>query len=81
MCEYEKEDEVEVEWCYVCGTKRIGFGWYMYMPCDMFEECERWICRRCIDYNTMTNVDDEYVCPHHMNPTLRSMAFMTMKYQ
>lgn len=77
--EYDTEAEICVEWCHVCDEKRVGYGGYM--NCDFIGECERWICSRCIDYDAMTDVDGGYLCPHHMNPTLKSMAFMAMKYQ
>lgn len=77
--EYEKNVEIDVEWCHICDTKRVWYGGYIW--CESNEECERRICHRCIDYDTMTDADGEYLCPHHMNPTLKSIAFMAIKYQ
>lgn len=80
--EYEFELVCYMAWCCVCGVRAVGDRRFHY--CVRVEECETYVCNDClgdVEIHRDELGEVEYVCPHHKNPTLKSMALMHIKYE
>lgn len=70
--------------CDVCSVKQVAWTGcdvdIEFLECVKWKECRHWRCEECMSKTGNRASPYFYVCDYHDNITLRSMAFMHLKY-